>query len=78
MPREVERALVVELIPSQKLAAMMSGEGQSNFTLGGGIAEYKDDWTLVSHTFEIQQMVRRYSRSSSSAHAPIAKYSSNA
>jgi hypothetical protein len=54
MPRDVERALVVELKPSQKLAPTLSGEGQSNFSLAGGIAEYKDDWTLVSHTFEVQ------------------------
>ena len=54
--KETERALAVEVISSQKLAATLSGEGASYFAMGGGPPEYRrGGWKAVSHTFELQK-----------------------
>lgn len=54
MARKVERKLVVELVPRQKLAAPLAGEGSGVFDLGGDAPHYQSGWTMVSHTFTIQ------------------------
>ena len=52
--RELERHLVVEVMPADALAPVLAGERAGvQFPLGGDLAQYKD-WTLVSHTFEVQ------------------------
>jgi hypothetical protein len=52
--REVERHLVVEVISAVTLAPVLAGEQTgAQFPLGGALAQY-NDWTLVSHTFEVQ------------------------
>jgi hypothetical protein len=51
---EVERVLRVELIPKERLAAALSGEGAVELGLGGVAHKYlpEEGWRLVSHTFE--------------------------
>jgi hypothetical protein len=52
--KELERHLVVEVIPAELLAPVLSGErAGGQFPLGSSLAQY-DDWTLVSHTFTLQ------------------------
>ena len=53
MPRELVRHLVVELIPAEALAPVLTGEGPRRFPLAGGLEEY-NDWELVSHTFDLR------------------------
>lgn len=53
---DVERALAVERIPKDKLAATLAGEGTSIFELSEAQVLYEKagGWSLVSHTFEMQ------------------------
>jgi hypothetical protein len=52
--KELERHLVVEVIPAEMLAPVLTGErAGGQFPLGSALAQY-NDWTLVSHTFEVQ------------------------
>ena len=52
--RELERHLVVEVMPAEALAPVLAGERAGvQFPLGSALAQY-NDWTLVSHTFEVQ------------------------
>jgi hypothetical protein len=52
--KELERHLVVEVIPAEALAPVLSGEcAGGQFPLGSSLAQYAD-WTLVSHTFALQ------------------------
>ena len=54
MSKELERHLVVEVMPAALLAPVLAGErAGGQFPLGSALAQYKD-WTLVSHTFEVQ------------------------
>ena len=54
MTRELERHLVVEVMPAEALAPVLAGERAGvQFPLGSALAQYKD-WTLVSHTFEVR------------------------
>jgi hypothetical protein len=53
--REVERHLVVEVMSAQTLSPLLAGEQKgAQFPLGGGALAQYNDWTLVSHTFEVQ------------------------
>ena len=47
--REVERHLIVEQIPKENLFLA------SIFDLSGTLSEYKGDWQVVSHAFDIQE-----------------------
>ncbi len=54
MSKELERHLVVEVMPAEMLAPVLAGERPGGqFPLGSALAQY-NDWTLVSHTFEAQ------------------------
>jgi hypothetical protein len=48
--REVERHLVLEWIPKEHLLL-----GVCLFDLKGTLSEYKSDWKLVSHAFDLQE-----------------------
>jgi hypothetical protein len=52
--KELERHLVMEVMPAEMLAPVLAGErAGGRFPLGSALAQY-NDWTLVSHTFEVQ------------------------
>jgi hypothetical protein len=52
--KELERHLVVEVMPAEMLAPVLAGErAGGQFPLGSALAQY-NDWTLVSHTFDVQ------------------------
>lgn len=53
MPRELERHLVVEVIPKEMLASVLSGEEPGQFPLDEGVIAEYSDWELVSHTFNV-------------------------
>jgi len=53
MPRELERHLVVEVVPAEMLAAVLSGEEPGRFPLDQGVIAEYGDWELVSHTFDV-------------------------
>ena len=53
MPRELERHLVVEVIPKEMLASTLTGEEPGRFPLDQGVIAEYSDWDLVSHTFSI-------------------------
>jgi hypothetical protein len=53
MAGELVRHLVVELIPAEDLAPVLSGEGPRSFPLEGQLEELAD-WDLVSHTFALR------------------------
>jgi len=54
MPRELERHLVVEVIPAEMLASVISGEEPGRFPLDQGVIAEYGDWELVSHTFDVR------------------------
>jgi hypothetical protein len=49
-PRKVERHLVIEWILKEHLSL-----GARVFDLQGTLSEYKSDWELVSHAFDVQE-----------------------
>jgi hypothetical protein len=49
-PANLERHLVMEWIPREHLVT-----GIRVFDLQGTVSEYKSDWTLVSHAFDVQE-----------------------
>jgi hypothetical protein len=49
-PRDIERHLLVEWIPKENLSL-----GICVFDLTRTLSEYKSDWRVVSHAFEIQE-----------------------
>jgi hypothetical protein len=53
MPRELERHLVVEVIPKEMLASVLTGEEPGRFPLDQGVITEYSDWELVSHTFNV-------------------------
>ncbi len=53
MPRELERHLVVEVIPKEMLASVLTGEEPGRFPLDQGVITEYGDWELVSHTFNV-------------------------
>jgi hypothetical protein len=54
MPRELERHLVVERIPAQMLASVLTGEQPGRFPLDQGVVAEYSEWELVSHTFDVR------------------------
>ncbi len=50
IPLDVERNLIVEEIPRENLL-LAAGV----FDLKGTLAQYKSDWRIVSHTFDIRE-----------------------
>jgi hypothetical protein len=50
----LERHLVVEVVPSEMLVSMLSGEEPGRFPLDQGLRTAYGDWELVSHTFDIR------------------------
>jgi hypothetical protein len=54
MPRELERHLVVEVIPAEMLASVLSGEEPGRVPLDQGVIAEYGDWELVSHTFDVR------------------------
>ena len=55
MPRELERHLVVELIPAELLASALDGEEPARFPLEQGVIAEYSDWDLISHTFNVRE-----------------------
>jgi hypothetical protein len=53
MPRELERHLVVEVIPQEMLAPALTGEEPGRFPLDEGVIAEYSEWELVSHTFTV-------------------------
>ena len=54
MPKELERHLVVEVIPAQTLAPALSGDEPGRFPLDEGVIAEYGDWDLISHTFDVR------------------------
>ena len=54
IPRELERHLVVELIPAEMLASVLSGEEPARFPLDQGVIAEYSEWDLISHTFNVR------------------------
>jgi hypothetical protein len=55
MARELERHLVVELIPAEKLSSVLTGEEPGRFPLDQSIIAEYSEWDLVSHTFDVRE-----------------------
>ena len=55
MARELERHLVVEVIPAQMVAPTLSGEEPARFPLDQGVIAEYSEWDLISHTFNVRQ-----------------------
>ncbi len=63
MPRELERHLVVELIPAEMLASALSGEEPARLPLDQDVIAEYSEWDL-SHTLStFATTVQQYSRS---------------
>jgi hypothetical protein len=54
MPTELERHLVVEVVPAEMLASVLSGEEPGRFPLDQGVIAEYGDRKLVSRTFDIR------------------------
>jgi len=50
----LERHLVVEVVSSEMLVSMLSGDEPGRFPLDQGLRVDYGDWELVSHTFDIR------------------------
>jgi len=55
VPKELERHLVVEVIPAQTLASALSGDEPGRFPLDEGVIAEYGDWDLISHTFDVRE-----------------------
>jgi hypothetical protein len=55
VPKELERHLVVEVIPAQTLAPALSGDEPGRFPLDEGVIAEYGDWDLISHTFDVRE-----------------------
>lgn len=55
MARELERHLVVEVIPAERLASVLTGEEPGRFPLDQGVIAEYGEWDLVSHTFDVRE-----------------------
>jgi hypothetical protein len=54
MPRELERHLVVDVVPAEMLASVLNGEESGRFPLDQGVMAEYGEWELVSHTFDVR------------------------
>lgn len=53
---DTDRVLWVEILSREQLAPVLAGEGAGHFGLGGADSTFPvEDWTLVSHTLDIQE-----------------------
>ena len=55
MPRNVERRVLIVRVEadSPMMEAIKAPGGGAMIDLGENIAAYQDDWTIVSHTFNL-------------------------
>jgi hypothetical protein len=53
MPSELERQVVVEVIPKEMLASALTGKEPGRFPLDQGVIAECSDKELASHTFNV-------------------------